>query len=131
MIFLKKPVFFTFGVVNPPRAPPLLESVSVHVFPRGRVKLAGSLLNFGRLVSSTAIDSAFCFRLARLPALVAENPPALMPLMMLALVIAVDPVLLVLVDRCELAFVVTVSILDSGREDRSILAGLMVLGLRS
>lgn len=41
---------------------------------------------------------AFSFLRARLPALVAEKPPALMLLMMLALVKAVEPVAFVLLD---------------------------------
>ena len=60
----------------------------------------------------------------------ADKALALTPLMMEALVAAVDVVCVVLAELLELAFVVTVSILDSGR-GRNILVGLELRVRRS
>lgn len=137
-IFFRNPVFFgfapDFGAASPPNAPvPEVASGAPHVcpllipgpnpelLPEPKVGVSdlpkpGNICFCALIPLPAMVLIAFSFLRAKLPALVAESPPALKPLIMLVLVNAVDVVALVLLDWLDVALDFIVVVLESGLE---------------
>lgn len=120
-IFFRNPGFFgfapDFGAASPPSAPvPEVTSGAPHVCPLLSI-LGPELLPEPKVGVSDLPkppNIAFSFLRAKLPALVAEIPPALKPLIRLVLVSAVELVALVLLDWLDVALDFIVVVLESG-----------------